>query len=130
MARAIALRAEVTRGAHKSLAEMMLPDAIDDDTWSQWIRRVGNRLREFQSSGAIRKALRFSGAQDGNKMRRRRFAGIIPVAANPHLLLCNVLLIRDGLQVRVLRRHGLFQFCQFAMQSVEMFLPGCGEEAI
>ena len=130
MAGAIALGAEVTRGADQALTEVVLPDAIDENAGGERIRGIGNGVGEFEASGALTEAFRIAGGEHGNEVGRGRRARIIPVPAQPDLLHVQLLLIFDDLQIRVFRRHRFLQRREFFVQLQLVFFPRSREEAI
>src|SRR5262245_57242597 len=85
MRRSFAHRAEVTRRADQALAEMMLPDAVDDHAGRERVVFVRDRIGQFEPSAALRKRRGVIWAQYGEKPSRGVFADILRAAANMHL---------------------------------------------
>ncbi len=79
----VALFAEVTGRAHNTLAEMLLPDAVDDHAGGERVFRVDDGLGEIEPAVAVRKARGRTLAEDGEEVRRSRFAGTVFIAAQP-----------------------------------------------
>ena len=57
MGRLFTARTKVARGSHQALAEMMLPDTIDNHTSCQWVFGTGDRSRQIQAAAAMFKRL-------------------------------------------------------------------------
>src|SRR3977135_3651835 len=99
MGRLVALLTEVTGRANQAFAEVLLPDTIYDDARPERIFRIYNGLGQFQPLPPFCKPLRFTAAENGEKVGRGGLTGIVPAASDPHPLFNRVGLISDGLQV-------------------------------
>src|SRR5207302_9946250 len=69
MGRRFAEGAKVTRGPHQSLAEMVLPDAIDQDPSREGVVLAGNRVSQLEPAASLGKGLVFA-AEDAKKAMR------------------------------------------------------------
>src|SRR5690242_7587510 len=130
MGRQIALLTEVTGRAHQALAEVPLPDAVYDDACRERIFRIDNGVGQFQPLRALGKPLRFTAAENGEKVGRRGLTGIVAAAPDPYPLLYRVGIIGNGLQIGIVRGHLLLEHSKLCAHGLEMRAPDAAEETV
>ena len=101
----VALFAEVTGSAHNALAEVLLPDAVDDDAGGERVFRIDDGLGEIEAAVAVSKARGRTLAEDGKEVGRGGFAGTVFVAAEPDAGFIEFAFIGDGLQIGIVGRQ-------------------------
>ena len=144
MARAVAVETKVVGGSHDSLAEVILPNAIDHHSGCQRMFRAGNPVRELRtrSAGVWRQPRRAFRQQHAQHSDAYRLALRVPIAALEHVdlraFLVNVLdaanrwqgLGKRGLQARHFVIHGfplIFRkFLGFFLQLLDLLVDLVG----
>ena len=103
---------------------MVLPDPIYNNSRSERIFRIHNRVGQIQPAGPMGELLWLSRTQYRYKVRRSGIAEVVPIASNPDLLNLEFLLVFDRLEKRIKGRNIFLQLCQFGMHRIQMLPPG------
>ena len=77
----IAAEAEVAGGGDEAGAEVVHPDAVDEDAGGERVVGVDEGLGEFEAAGAVGKGLLVAAAEAGEGAGRGECAGVVGVAA-------------------------------------------------
>ena len=124
MRRFAAGHAEVVHAADKALSEQVLPDAIDHHARRQWVPRVAEPLRQFESAALLRIDLRRIGdAHRREKPARNSRSEFLRLAANADLRVADHLALAHSQRDRPsFRRIG--QREQIILASLHLLVRG------